>query len=74
MSLPIELRGQPIGAETVEAAVEAARSSLSPRTSKYRATATYRQEMIDVLLRRVLPLAAQRARTGEAVAEGVGLE
>ncbi|MCZ2099093.1 MAG: xanthine dehydrogenase family protein subunit M [Anaerolineae bacterium] len=68
------LRGQPAGAKTVEAAVEAARNSLSPRTSKYRATAKYREEMIDVLLRRVLPLAAERARTGEAVAEGVGLE
>lgn len=68
------LRGQPVGQEAVEAAVEAARASLSPRTSKYRATADYRQEMIDVLLRRVLPLAAERARTGEAVAEGVGLE
>lgn len=68
------LRGQPVGDATVDAAVHAARASLSPRTSKYRATAGYRQEMIDVLLRRVLPLAAERARTGEAVAEGVGLE
>lgn len=68
------LRGQPVSPETVEAAVEAARASLSPRTSKYRATADYRQEMIDVLLRRVLPLAAERAQTGEAIAEGVGLE
>lgn len=68
------LRGQPVDPATVDAAVHAARASLSPRTSKYRATADYRQEMIDVLLRRVLPLAAERARTGEAVAEGVGLE
>lgn len=68
------LRGQPVGEATVDAAVHAARASLSPRTSKFRATADYRQEMIDVLLRRVLPLAVERARTGEAVAEGVGLE
>lgn len=68
------LRSQPITPETIEAAIEAARSSLSPRTSKYRATASYRQEMIEVLLRRVLPLAVERARTGEAIAEGVGLE
>jgi hypothetical protein len=27
-----------------------------------------------VLLQRVLPLAAQRAKTGEAVPEGVGME
>jgi len=30
--------------------------------------------MIDVLLRRVLPLAAERAQTGQAVPEGVGIE
>jgi CO/xanthine dehydrogenase FAD-binding subunit len=54
--------------------VTVARQTLHPRTSKYRATAEYRQEMIEVLLRRVLPLAAQRARTGEAIPEGVGME
>lgn len=68
------VRGQPIDPATVDAAVAAGRTSLSPRTSKYRATASYRQEMIDVLLRRVLPLAAERARTGRAVPEGVGME
>lgn len=68
------LRGALVGAEAVERAVSAARQTLRPRTSKYRATAEYRQEMIDVLLRRVLPLAAQRARTGEAIPEGVGME
>lgn len=68
------LRGQPVSAATVEAAVTAAHESLSPRTSKYRATADYRREMIDVLLRRVLPLAVRRAQTGEAVPEGVGVE
>ncbi len=67
------LRGQLVGEDAVAAALEAARATLSSRTSKYRATAEYRQEMIDVLLRRVLPLAAQRARTGEAIPEGVGM-
>ena len=43
------------------------------RTSKHRATAEYRRELIDVLVRRALPLAYQRAQTGEAVPEGVGM-
>jgi CO/xanthine dehydrogenase FAD-binding subunit len=68
------VRGQPVSEATVERAVTAAHESLHPRTSAYRATADYRREMVDVLLRRVLPLAAQRAITGEAVPEGVGME
>ncbi|MEP0761577.1 MAG: FAD binding domain-containing protein [Chloroflexota bacterium] len=68
------LCGVAVGAEAVERAVSVARETLHPRTSKYRATAEYRQEMIGVLLRRVLPLAVQRARTGEAIPEGVGME
>ena len=68
------VRGEPVTDEIVERAVMTAHESLRPRTSKYRATADYRREMIDVLLRRVLPLAAERARTGEAIPEGVGME
>jgi CO/xanthine dehydrogenase FAD-binding subunit len=68
------LRGNPANQHVLEDAVDAARDTLSPRTSKYRATADYRQEMIDVLVRRVLPLAVNRARTGEAIPEGVGIE
>lgn len=68
------LRGQPATDDTLAQAVAAASESLHPRTSKYRATAEYRREMVDVLLRRVLPLAVQRARTGDAVPEGVGME
>ncbi len=68
------LRGEPVTDATLERAVEVALETLSPRTSKYRATQAYRREMIAVLLRRVLPLAAQRAQTGEAVPEGVGIE
>jgi carbon-monoxide dehydrogenase medium subunit len=67
------LRGQPVSDETTERAVEAAHHSLKPRTSKYRATGEYRQHMIGTLLRRTLPLAAERARTGVAKAEGVGM-
>jgi CO/xanthine dehydrogenase FAD-binding subunit len=67
------LRGQPATDETVERAVEVAHESLHPRTSKYRATGDYRQHMIGTLLRRTLPLAVERARTGIAHAEGVGM-
>ena len=67
------LRGQPISAATLDRAVEAAHESLQPRTSKYRATGDYRQHMIGTLLRRTLPLAVERARTGIAHAEGVGM-
>jgi CO/xanthine dehydrogenase FAD-binding subunit len=66
------LRGQPANADTVNAAIAAARASLKPRTSKYRATKEYRTEMTDVLLRRTLTLAVRRAQTGEATPEGVG--
>lgn len=66
------LRGRPLQ-EALPAAVAAAQAEFSPRTSKHRATAEYRVEMIDVLLRRSLPLAVRRARTGEAVPEGLGL-
>jgi CO/xanthine dehydrogenase FAD-binding subunit len=50
------------------------RSEIHPRTSKYRSTTEYRVEMAEVLLRRSIRLAVQRAKTGEAVPEGVGLQ
>ncbi len=67
------LRNQPVHEETITRAVSLARETLHPRTSKYRATAEYRDYMIDVLLRQALPLAVKRAQTGIAEAEGVGL-
>ena len=67
------LIGQPVSAETIDKAVEAAHGSLKPRTSKYRATGEYRQHMIGTLLRKTLRLAVERARTGVARAEGVGM-
>ncbi len=71
------LRGQPVSGaealeETIEMAVRALRGEIRPRTSKYRATAAYRLEMGEVLLRDALVKAIERARTGEAVPEGVG--
>lgn len=68
------LRGQPANEHTLQQASEVALEILKPRTSKYRATADYREEMIDLLLRRTLPLAVERARTGKAIPEGVGLK
>ena len=66
------LQGRPL-AEALDDCVAAAQREFSPRTSKHRATAGYRMEMIEVLLRRALPLAAQRASSGEAIPEGLGL-
>ena len=67
------LNGRSLG-EALDDVVSEAQAEFSPRTSKHRATAEYRVEMIEVLLRRALPLAARRALTGEAEPEGVGLQ
>ncbi|MFN8376290.1 MAG: FAD binding domain-containing protein [Anaerolineae bacterium] len=67
------LRGQAVGQDSIELAVKVAHETLHPRASAYRATAEYRQHMIETLLRQTLPLASQRAKTGEAHAEGVGM-
>lgn len=67
------LKGQPANESTLLQAVEIAHRTIKPRTSKYRATAEYRREMVEVLLRRTVPLAVNRATTGESVPEGVGV-
>jgi carbon-monoxide dehydrogenase medium subunit len=67
------LVGQAIINESIENAVAVAHDVLQPRTSKYRATADYRHEMISVLLRRTLRLAVERAKSGQATPEGVGI-
>lgn len=67
------LVGQPATDATVTNAIEYAQSVIQPRTSKFRATAEYRHELIAVLIRRTLTLAMHRAKTGEIVPEGVGL-
>lgn len=61
------LAGRPVGEETLQEAIAVAQNTMHPRTSKYRATAEYRHEMIDVLLRRTLTSAVQRASTPEIV-------
>ncbi|MCS6835717.1 MAG: xanthine dehydrogenase family protein subunit M [Anaerolineae bacterium] len=68
-----QLVGQPTDEATIERVAHWAQAALHPRTSKYRATADYRREMIGVLLRRTLGLAVERARTGQAIPQGVGL-
>jgi len=72
-SVEAVLKGRKFSGSVLDNAVEVARRELHPRISKYRATAEYRVEMIEVLLRRAVPLAFQRARTGEATPEGVGM-
>lgn len=67
------LIGQSSTNEIIENAVSVAHQALQPRTSKYRATADYRHEMIAVLLRRTLTLAVERATSGQATPEGVGI-
>lgn len=66
------LRGSAANTDSIERAVATAHETLHPRTSKYRATGEYRQEMIGTLLRSALPRAFERAVTGQAKAEGVG--
>ncbi|MHB8628291.1 MAG: FAD binding domain-containing protein [Aggregatilineales bacterium] len=65
------LIGQPADESAINAAAQLAKGTLAPRTSKYRATAEYRTEMIEVLLRVSLETALVRARTGEAVLERI---
>ncbi|HVO44157.1 MAG TPA: FAD binding domain-containing protein [Aggregatilineales bacterium] len=65
------LTGKAAEEAVIAEAAAVAKRVLHPRTSKYRATAEYRSEMIEVLVRRSLHTALIRARTGEAVPEGV---
>lgn len=66
------LIGQSANEPSIHEVAQLARHELSPRTSKYRATAEYRTEMIEVLLRDALLSALARALTGESIPEGVG--
>jgi carbon-monoxide dehydrogenase medium subunit len=56
------LVGQPATPDMIRQVAEQAMEAAHPRTSKYRATADYRREMIGVLLERTLESAIQRAR------------
>jgi carbon-monoxide dehydrogenase medium subunit len=67
------LAGKQLDEAALEHVTELVWSEARLRTSAHRATAEYRREMVAVLVRRALPLAEQRARTGQAVPEGLGL-
>jgi carbon-monoxide dehydrogenase medium subunit len=67
------LTGGPAVTEQFEQAAEAVLDSVTLRTSKYRATQEYRVQMIRTQLPLILARAAERARSGHAVPEGVGL-
>ncbi|MGQ0604323.1 MAG: FAD binding domain-containing protein [Anaerolineales bacterium] len=66
------LEGKAWSAELISQVVDLALAEAQLRTSPHRATAEYRRELILPLVERALPLAIQRATTGEVVPEGVG--
>ena len=67
------LAGKAARPDTFQEAAEIVLAEVRLRTSRHRATAEYRAEMIRSQLPRTLAKAAERALTGEAVPEGVGL-
>jgi carbon-monoxide dehydrogenase medium subunit len=67
------LTGIPLVDDVLPQIADLVLSDAKLRTSKHRATAEYRRELIEVLVRRSLPLAYLRARSGEVVPEGVGM-
>ena len=66
------LVGKPATQEQFSKAVEAALNNMSLRSSKYRASREYREEMVRTHLPRILARAAERAVTGHAEPQGVG--
>ena len=65
------LLGRPAVDDAFREAAEAALCGLSLRSSKYRASRAYREEMVRTHLPRVLSRAAERARTGNAEPRGI---
>ncbi len=66
------LTGQPATTITFTAAAEIALEEANLRASRHRASREYRAEMIRIQLPKTLLKAAERARTGQAIPEGVG--
>lgn len=66
------LEGRQADLPQFNAAAEAVLASVPLRTSKHRATREYREEMIRIHLPLVLSRAADRARRGHTVPQGVG--
>jgi CO/xanthine dehydrogenase FAD-binding subunit len=67
------LSGRPATADIFAQAADLALEEVKLRTSRHRATAEYRAEMIRNQLPKTLAKAAERAKTGQAVPEGVGM-
>jgi carbon-monoxide dehydrogenase medium subunit len=67
------LTGQPAAHDVFARAAAVALEEVNLRTSRHRATAEYRTQMIRVQLPKTLAKAAERAKTGQAVPEGVGM-
>ncbi len=67
------LVGQPTTADTYTQAAVVALEEVKLRTSRHRATAEYRAEMIRTQLPKTVAKAAERAKTGQAIPEGVGM-
>lgn len=61
------LQGKPLDDNILKEVIELARKEIKPRTSKYRATAEYRSEMIGLLLGKTLKTAYHRAKIGEVI-------
>ncbi len=66
------LNGGPADSQQFNEAAKVVLESVSFRTSKYRATQEYREEMIRVHLPLILARAAERVRSGQVIPEGVG--
>lgn len=66
------LSGGQAATRLFDQAAEAILASVQLRTSKYRATREYRAEMIRTHIPLILARAAERARSGNVVPEGVG--
>jgi CO/xanthine dehydrogenase FAD-binding subunit len=66
------LKGGLAGPQQFNEAAKAVLASVSLRSSKYRATREYREEMIRIHLPLILGRAAERARSGHVVPEGIG--
>ena len=67
------LTGIPLVEDVLPQVADLVVAEATLRTSPHRATADYRRELIEALVRRSLTIAYRRARTGEAVPERVGL-
>jgi CO/xanthine dehydrogenase FAD-binding subunit len=67
------LTGGPAEKQQFDQAADAVLSAVTFRSSKYRASREYREEMIRAHLPVVLARATERAITGQAVPQGVGL-